>query len=361
MLLLGREASSNSRKEGGIALETTHPGSRQSQDLMSPERSSEQRVPFAMARSECRAMGTTISMLLPEERHQQGTEIVRDLFSTWERTLSRFLPESELTHLNQQAGTACIVSPLLFTVLARALEAAQASEGLYDPTLLVQLRQAGYDRSFVDLPSQLPAASQQSVPGGGWRAIRLDPSVRLVVLPSGVGLDFGGIAKGMAVDATLKALGEAGICCALVNAGGDLAVMGVPAREKYWSIAVQGNRSSWTLALQRGAIATSGIGRRRWLQGTQRRHHLLDPRTGQPAQSGLWSVSVAAARCEQAEVAAKVALLLGKEQGAAFLHRHGLAGQLVQEDDTRTTVGSWPKEAARGVEEQRENTHEPIE
>lgn len=75
------------------------------------------------------------------------------------------------------------------------------------------------------------------------------------------------------------------------------------------------------------------------------RHHLLDPGTGQSAQSGLWSVTVAADRCEQAEVAAKVAFLLGEEQGGELLRRHAIAGPLVHEDGHWTTAGSWPREA----------------
>ena len=86
-------------------------------------------------------MGTTISMLLPESQAEMGAQIVRALFSEWELTLSRFLPESELSQLNQQAGTPVAVSDLLYTVLATALTAAQATEGVYDPALLDQLVQ----------------------------------------------------------------------------------------------------------------------------------------------------------------------------------------------------------------------------
>ena len=72
------------------------------------------------------------------------------------------------------------------------------------------------------------------------------------------------------------------------------------------------------------------------------RHHLLDPRTGLPAESGLWSVTVVADRCEQAEVAAKVAFILGSRQGAEFLRRHHIAGLLVHEDGAWQTVEPWP-------------------
>ena len=96
-------------------------------------------TPAGMSREEFRAMGTTISILLPEQQSEQGTQIVRTLFSEWESTLSRFLPESELSRLNQQAGKPVAVSELLYQVLATALTAAQATQGVYDPAMLDQL------------------------------------------------------------------------------------------------------------------------------------------------------------------------------------------------------------------------------
>lgn len=157
-----------------------------------------------------------------------------------------------------------------------------------------------------------------------------------------MGLDFGGIAKGMAVDAALNSLRQAGIDIALVNAGGDLAVLGVPPEIEQWQLAVPGKQQSWNIPLRQGAMATSGVARRRWQQGGQQRHHLLDPRTGTSAQSGLWSVTVVAARCEQAEVGAKVAFILGRKRGANFLRTHSLAGLLVGEDGTWEAVAPWP-------------------
>ena len=163
-----------------------------------------------------------------------------------------------------------------------------------------------------------------------------------MTLPAGIKLDFGGIAKGMAVDAALASLRQSGVSPALVNAGGDLAVLGLPPDAEQWPIAVPGREQTWTIPLRHGAIATSGIARRHWWQGNTLRHHLLDPRTGLPAQSDLWSVTVVADRCEQAEVAAKVAFILGSKPGAEFLRRHRIAGLLVHEDGTWDTVEPWP-------------------
>ncbi|GAC1457784.1 MAG: FAD:protein FMN transferase [Ktedonobacterales bacterium] len=296
-------------------------------------------------------MGTSVMVLLPAPQAVTGAATVRALFAEWELRLSRFLPRSELSRLNRRAGESVRVSDLLYRVLTTALAAAQATEGLYDPTLLRHIEAAGYDRSFDEMSSPVsltPAPPHAPhAPSGGWRQIRVDRAERRVMLPPGVGLDFGGIAKGMAVDAAIERLRQLGVRTALVNAGGDLAVLGRPPHMEDWPIAVAGRDASWTVPLRRGALATSGIARRHWWQGDRLRHHLLDPRTGDPAESGLWSVTVSAERCEQAEVAAKVAFLLGPERGAAFLHTHQLAGMLVSTTGSYSAVAPWPRHLMR--------------
>ena len=286
-------------------------------------------------------MGTTISLLLPESQAELGAQIVRTLFTEWEQTLSRFLPESELSQLNQRAGTPIAVSDLLYSVLATALTAAQATQGVYDPALLDQLVRVGYDRTFDELPAVGFDPIIPGEPGGRWRGIKVDTIRRQVTLPAGMKLDFGGIAKGMAVDAALERLQQSGISSALVNGGGDLAVLGLPPAEEQWQIAVPGRGQFWKIPLHHGAVATSGIARRHWMQGQTLRHHLIDPRRGLPAQSDLWSVTVVADRCEQAEVAAKVTFILGSKSGADFLRRHRIAGLLIYEDGTWGTVEPW--------------------
>ncbi len=300
-------------------------------------------TPIGMVAGRFKAMGTTITTLLPEA-HAGDLEIVQTLFDEWEQALSRFLPESELSWVNAHPGENIITSQLLYNVLTSALNAAQATQGIYDPTLLEQIVKLGYDRSFDTLSPTLPAASYDGQPGGGWHGIQVSPHLRSVKLPEGVRLDFGGIAKGMAVDAALVQLQRAGIERALVNAGGDLAVLGSPPLLEDWPIAVPVRDESRTIPLRSGAMATSGIARRHWTQGDSARHHLLDPRTGLPAASGLWSVTVVASHCEQAEVAAKVAFVLGMERGKAFLRRHDLSGLLVDVDGSWEATGYWPSD-----------------
>jgi len=305
-------------------------------------------VPDGMQHQTFPAMGTTISMLLPNETALPAGARVRSLFAAWEETLSRFLPSSELSALNRDSGTPSTISPLLSNVLSAALDAAWATGGLYDPTLLSQLTQLGYDRSFDTLPDTMPANEHPDAPGGQWRQIKFDRPNRRVTLPLGTALDFGGIAKGMAVDSAIDVLRAIGVSAALINAGGDLSVYGLPTDADAWPIAIQGPRGeTWTIPLHHGAMATSGIARRRWRQGDDERHHLLNPATGLPVQGSLWSASVVAARCRQAEVAAKAAFILGPAAGVQFLHEQRLAGMLVEESGRRHIAGEWPRTAGR--------------
>ena len=123
---------------------------------------------------------------------------VAQMFADVESQLSRFRADSELCRLNARAGRGAVtVSPLLYRVLAQALSAARQTDGIFDPTLLPQLRQAGYDRSFellADTSDDNPLLPVQPS-GSGWRQVCLDPANSTVELPAGVAIDLGGIGK----------------------------------------------------------------------------------------------------------------------------------------------------------------------
>jgi FAD:protein FMN transferase len=285
-------------------------------------------------------------VLAPSDRAPEAVEGVERLFAEWESALSRFRPDSALVRLNAHAGAPWRVNSLLFGVLAAAVDAARATSGLFDPTLGHELARIGYATSFETI-GVVPAATVPPRHGGGWRDIVLDAARSVVTLPPGCSLDLGAIAKGMAVDAALARLASAGIEPALVSAGGDLAVRGLPEANAAWPISVA--ESGDVVPLARGALATSGTARRRWLQGPTARHHLVDPRTGEPATSGLHQVTVAAGSCRAAEVAATAAFVAGPRAGVRLLERNGLAGLLLTEEGDRLHAGSWPRGVPAGA------------
>lgn len=302
-------------------------------------------MPAGLRRWGYRAMGTELVVLAPTSAPAAGPT-VRDLFADWEQRFSRFRPDSELTRVNGAAGRTVQVSPLFAEVTRVALAAAAATDGLFDPTLEHRLVALGYDRTFAELPGDRPTGPTEvgATAGstGAWRLVELDAAAGTVRLPTGVGLDFGGLAKGMAVDAALAALVASGADSVAVDAGGDLAVHGRPPGAEAWSIVLDEVPGRPVIGLAAGALASSSIGRRRWRANGTERHHLLDPRTGRPAASGIRAVTVAAPDCRRAEVACKAALLLGVAAAPAFLERHGLAGLLVADTGEVIAVGRWP-------------------
>jgi thiamine biosynthesis lipoprotein len=202
------------------------------------------------------------------------------------------------------------------------------------------MRDLGYDRTFAELPPDRPALPLGAWRSGAWRETVVDLARGTVRLPAGQRLDLGGIAKGMAVDAALEALVTGGAPCAAVNAGGDLAVFGLPPGADAWTVAIEGPGEA-VVSVREGALATSSVLRRRWKVAGTERHHLLDPRTGMPAAGPIVQASVAAASCAQAEVAAKMAILSDLPGAIGRLDHSRLAALLITAEGEAWRVGTW--------------------
>jgi len=273
------------------------------------------------------------------EGNAEAVEGVQRMFDTAEERMSRFKPDSESSRLNRSAGSTRRVSPLLFDVVAAAVWAASITGGIFDPTLLKAMEAIGYDRSFEQIGAgsseEATDPARQVLARGQYWAIDLNRSRQEITLPSGVGLDLGGIGKGWTVDRAADWL--AGHGPFLINAGGDLYAYGTPPGQAGWSIGVADpwdtERDSVRVQVRQMAVVTSTTSRRRWQRGEQAMHHLVDPRTGQPAATDAVSVTVIAQRAALAEVYAKAALVLGVEAGQAWLSRiPEVEGLLVRAD-----------------------------
>lgn len=287
-----------------------------------------------------RAMGCEIRAQVEHDGPQAEQLLGRvpEWFETWEARLSRFRPQSELSLLNARPGEMVAVSPVLWQVIHASLEAARLTQGLVTPTVLSALEAAGYDRSFADMEPEAEAAVAAPDTAPDWRAIHSEPKERKLCLPRGTRLDLGGIGKGWAADraaARLKRLGPA-----MVEAGGDIAISGRRNRGQAWRIAVadprQPDRDLAYLAAASGGVATSGKDYRRWRRAGAWQHHLIDPRTGRPSTSDVWSATVVAPSLQLAEVATKMVVILGSDEGLRWIERRpNLAALVVLEDGTR--------------------------
>lgn len=261
--------------------------------------------------------------------------MVKAFMMAMEDRLSRFRPHSELSRLNARASQVVPVSPWLWEVLLCALEGAQRTGGLYDPTVLDALEAAGYDRTFHEMADDDRPPRPLAPSRKDWRAIRLDPDGRCVTLPPGVRLDFGGIAKGWAAERAADLLAPLGP--SLVDAGGDIAVRGNLPGLSGWPIGVadprEASKDLTLLLVSDRGVATSGVDYRRWQRGGMVQHHIIDPHRRRPAETDLLSVTVVAPNAMQADLHALVALLLGSEAGWQYLTRQrDVEGLLIHED-----------------------------
>jgi thiamine biosynthesis lipoprotein len=292
-----------------------------------------------------RIMATDVSAhVAVPPAEEAGAQVAVEACMAWlrevDRRLTRFNPESELCQLNNAAGSWRGVSRLVFTAVQEALIAAEASDGLFDPTLLPQLEALGYDRDFAQIASDAGSTpGTQATPpasSGGWRRIQMDARQQRIQLPQGTRLDLGGIAKGWAADVALKRCFRS-FANVIINVGGDLRLRGQRQPGERWAVGIRDPRHDHlpgpapniaVLTLGQGGLATSGATSRFWRQGDQWRHHLLDPRSGLPAN--VWisfrgeeetqqtelahliaTATALAPTAARAEVAAKVALLRG--------------------------------------------------
>lgn len=279
-------------------------------------------------RRQFRAMNTDVLVIVAGDppRATTAIDLAESLFRSHEAALSRFLATSELSALNRAAGTAFEASPLLLAVVEAALDAAEATDGLFDPTVLPALVAAGYDRTFEQVD---PATVARDPPPrtATWREVVVDRAARTIALPSGCALDLGGIAKGWTVDRAAERL--VAFRDFAVDAGGDLHAGGTRADGSPWTVGVADpdmpDRDLLTLTVRDEAVATSSVARRHWKGG----HHLIDPRDGRPSRSEVVQATVIADTVATAETLAKAALLAGERDGLRLIALARADGVLV--------------------------------
>lgn len=270
-----------------------------------------------------RAMNTGITLAA------QGNPVeVRDGFAKTqqfiaasERRFTRFSEDSELSALNRSAGTWFYASAEMTFVIFLAKQYVEKTNGLFNPSILPDLERVGYDRSMDLIRAEdalLPPVRLES----GSNLLPLEglivkPDENLIYLPHGMRIDLGGIAKGWIAEQAATILAEYSQAC-LVDAGGDMFMIGTPEGEDAWQIELEDptdpERALTRLNVPPGAVTTSSVAKRKWMQGGTSRHHLIDPRTGEPAETEWLSVTVIAPHADTAEVFAKALLIAGPQE-----------------------------------------------
>lgn len=269
-------------------------------------------------------MGTTATVIAGDASTALLEWATNEL-ERFEQSWSRFRAGSDLTAANATANEWTPITPLLAIALERAARLWKATGGAFDPTILRSLEAAGYDRSFEKVVRDDPTATIASAVTPGFEHVELDvPGLRLR-LRDGARLDLGGVGKGLAADLLAEGLVDRGARSALVSVGGDIRAVGdLP--ENGWSIPVlRPDGTPWfEHVLSNGALVQSTFALRSWTRDGRELHHIIDPRTGAPAESDLLTVVVAGAEAWWAEGFAKAAIVLGRDRGLPLLASRGL-------------------------------------
>jgi FAD:protein FMN transferase len=293
-------------------------------------------------------LGTFVTVTIFTADREAGQHAINEAFAEFRQVdalMSIHRPESEISQVNAKAWhNPVVVSPQLFQVLAAGQEIARQTDGAFDMTVgpLVQLW--GFLWKQYRLPTE--AELKEVLPRVGYQQVELNPATRTVrFLREGISLDLGGIAKGYAVDRAIERLQQLGIDAAMVKAGGDLRVIGLPPEQSGWEVQLedprkQGKRTM--LQLKPGALSTSGNYENYFVVNGHRYSHILDPRTGLPIQN-IAACTLLASTCMASDAWATACVVLGAERSISqFGSRFPMQFTMVAEDGVTLTSQKTP-------------------
>jgi thiamine biosynthesis lipoprotein len=295
-----------------------------------------------------RAMNTDI-LLAGEGKSDDlavGFEQAETFIHASEERFTRFSESSELSALNRSAGRVFRASPDLFSVIALSRRFFHLTRGMFDPSILPELKQAGYSRSMDLIREEGPVPLFESLLTGERPSLSemdLDETDHSIYLPTGMEIDLGGIAKGWIAEQAANLLSKYSNSCA-VDAGGDMFLVGLPEGVGQWKVELEDplepNSILTTLEVDPGAVATSTITKRTWKLDGKIQHHIIDPRTGEPVVSDWISVTVVAPHAYEAEVFAKALLIAGPDEAKEIASNSGIPFAYLAVDQEKKIWGN---------------------
>jgi thiamine biosynthesis lipoprotein len=259
---------------------------------------------------------------------------IEALMTTWR--------DSEVSRINAAAGKAPVaVGDETFSVIREAVHASAISEGTFDITFHTLHGLWKFDEDLDPHPPALKDIKAR-LPFVGYKNIVLDENAKTVMLAKDkTQIGLGGIAKGYAVDRAAQVLDKAGLTSFFVQAGGDLLARGLKPDGSEWQAGVRDPRGAEgkyfaKLPLTNHAFSTAGDYERAYIVGGKRYHHIIDPRTGQPA-TACRSVTIWAPTALLADELDDAVFILGPEKGLALVESIDGVGAVIV--DAKNNVG----------------------
>ncbi len=267
-------------------------------------------------------MGTEMTHRIFGDQAAEALQAVQMEAQRLECLLSRFLSQSDISRINGSAGKKCEkISPETFDILQKASDISKLSGGLFDVTVGPLADLWDYKHASEPPPDE---KIKQILSIVDYRDLKLDASQKTAGLNrTGQSLDLGGIGKGFASDRFMEILRDYGIVSAFSNIGGNVSTLGRKPDGSAWQVGIRHPRHNGLIgavAVAGKAVVTSGDYERYFIDRSGRRfHHILNPFTGYPGESGLASVTVVSDSAMTADALSTAMFVAGLEIGLAFL------------------------------------------
>ncbi len=275
--------------------------------------------------------------LAPARRH------LTRLLAEVDHAASRFDPTSDLSRVNAGAGHLVAVSGRTVALVDVALDAAAETAGAVDPTIGAHLVRAGYgvDIGTVRKGVVIPVDTEPAPHRADWMSVRVDHERCCVGVPPGMVLDLSATAMPWTADVAAHGIAASFGTGVLVEIGGDVAVAGQKASPWQIEVSERAGQPGERVGLTSGGLATSSTTARRWRIPGGCAHHIIDPRTGRPADGPWRTATVWARSAVDANAVSTAAIVLG-DLAVAYLDELDSPARLVGHDGQVRFVGAWP-------------------
>ena len=290
--------------------------------------------------------GMPVVVAVTEERELQvAVDITKAFIELIDEACSRFRTDSEIRTMPK--GRPVRVSESLWLAFLAADRGYLLSKGLLDPTVGSVLRVMGYDTDFNEMEKEVSSSATEIVLRTSWPAVRIDRRKQTIAVPEEAEIDFGATAKALCADLACDEIAlklQGGV---LVSLGGDIRVAGATPGPG-WKIALledsaeKPNEETENVLISSGGLATSSSMKRSWKRDGKIVHHIIDPRTFTSADTRWRTVSVIAAACVDANIAATTAIVLG-EKAPGWLAENRLPARMIAQDGSIQYMAGWPR------------------
>lgn len=264
------------------------------------------------------AMNTYITLTAYGENVEAALDEVEDRIRGLEHLLSVTDENSEIYAINHSGGTPVKLSLDTENVLSFALNMAQKTNGALEPTIYPVLTAWGFTTESYQIPTQ--EKINQLLQSVGFQKVQIENHA--LALPEGIQLDLGAVAKGYAGDEIASLLKNSGVSSAIINLGGNVQTIGTRPDGSMWRVGLKAPNADGhigILEVSDCAVITSG-GYQKYFTGEdgKRYHHIIDPATGRPAESGLVSVTVVGKEGKLCDALSTALFVMGAEEAISY-------------------------------------------